>query len=140
LTAVGCASARPQADLCAHLAGAGESSDALDPVHEGSAVLHLERTSIRFSIAAAGLEKVVAVHIHHGPAGGNGPMLWELHPGYAGDSLRATASEIPPGIVALIRADPAGYYVKLHTVKFPGGAIRGQLGPCPARSAAVGRE
>ena len=132
LGAAGCASARP-ATLCAHLQGGRDAAiDALDPVHEGDAELVLERTAIVFTIAAPGLGKVTAVHIHHGPAGTAGPMLWEIHPGYEGDSLRGTASDIPPGIVALIATEPGEYYVKLHTVKFPGGAIRGQLGPCAA--------
>lgn len=126
-----CASARPGVTLCAHLEGAGESSDALDPINKGDAVLTLERTAIHFSIVAPGLETVVATHIHHGPAGTNGPMLWEINPGYSGDSIRGTASGIPPGVVNLIARDPAEYYVKLHSRKFPGGAIRGQLGPCP---------
>jgi len=133
LAAAGCVSARP-VTLCAHLQGASDSViDALDPVHQGEAVLTLERTSIAFSIVAPGLEKVTATHIHHGPAGTAGPMVWEINPGYEGDSLRGTAPDIPPGIIALIAREPAEYYVKLHTVKFPGGAIRGQLGPCPAR-------
>ncbi len=133
LLAAGCASARP-VTLCAHLQGARDTAiDALDPVHEGDAELTLERTAIVFSIRAPGLGKVTAVHIHHGPAGTAGPMLWEIHPGYEGDSVRGTASGLPPGIPALIAREPAEYYVKLHTVKFPGGAIRGQLGPCPAR-------
>jgi hypothetical protein len=132
LAASGCASARP-VTLCAHLRGAIDSSiDALDPVHEGDAVLTLEKTAIAFSITAPDLGKVTATHIHHGPAGTAGPMVWEINSGYEGDSLRGAAPGIPPGILALIAREPAEYYVKLHTVKFPGGAIRGQLGPCPA--------
>ena len=127
-----CVAARPAA-LCAHLEGAGDSStDALDPVHQGNAVLRLERTAIRFSIVAPGLQTVTATHIHHGASGTYGPMLWEINSGYKGDAIRGTASEIPPGVIALIARDPSEYYVKLHTPEFPGGAIRGQLGPCPA--------
>ena len=131
LAAAGCATQRP-VTLCAHLAGAADSPiDALDPVHQGDAVLRLDRTAIAFSIVAPGLETVTATHIHHGPAGTAGPMLWEINTGYKGDSLRGTASEIPPGVITLIASEPGEYYVKLHTLEFPGGAIRGQLGPCP---------
>ena len=130
----GCVAARP-ATLCAHLEGAGDSStDALDPVHQGDAMLRLEKTAIRFSIVAPGLQTVTATHIHHGASGTYGPMLWEINSGYKGDAVRGTASEIPPGVIALIARDPAEYYVKLHTPEFPGGAIRGQLGPCPAHT------
>jgi hypothetical protein len=134
LAASGCVAALP-AVLCAHLEGASDSStDALDPVHQGDAVLRLEQTAIRFSIVAPGLQTVTAAHIHHGHSGTYGPMLWEINSGYKGDSIRGTASEIPPGVIALIAREPAEYYVKLHTPAFPGGAIRGQLGPCPAHA------
>jgi CHRD domain len=134
LAASGCVAGRP-ATLCAHLEGAGDSStDALDPVHQGNAVLSLEKTAIRFSIVAPGLQTVTAAHIHHGASGTYGPMLWEINSGYKGDSIRGTASEIPPGVIALIAREPAEYYVKLHTPAFPCGAIRGQLGPCSAHA------
>ncbi|HYR46637.1 MAG TPA: CHRD domain-containing protein [Thermoanaerobaculia bacterium] len=133
LGAAGCATRRP-VTLCAHLAGGnGFPADAQDSIHNGDAVLRLEKTAIAFSIVAPGLETVTATHIHHGPSGTAGPMLWEINTGYKGDSLRGTASEIPPGVITLIASEPGEYYVKLHTVKFPGGAIRGQLGPCPSR-------
>ena len=134
LAASGCAATRPVL-LCAHLEGAGDSStDALDPVHQGDAVLRLESNAIRFSIVAPGLETVTAAHIHHGSSGTYGPMLWEIHSGYKGDAIRATALEIPPGVISLVAAQPSEYYVKLHTPQFPGGAIRGQLGPCPVHA------
>ena len=133
LAASGCVSAGP-VTLCAHLEGAGDSStDALDPVHQGDAMIRLEKTAIRFSIVAPGLQTVTATHIHHGASGTYGPMFWEINSGYKGDAIRGTASDIPPGVIALIAREPAQYYVKLHTPEFPGGAIRGQLGPCPAQ-------
>lgn len=132
LAGSGCVAARPSV-LCAHLEGAGDSStDALDPVHQGDAVLRLEKNAIRFSIVAPGLETVTAAHIHHGASGTYGPMLWEIHSGYKGDAVRGTAADIPPGVITLIARQPSEYYVKLHTPQFPGGAIRGQLAPCPA--------
>jgi len=130
LATAGCATQRP-VTLCAHLAGGSDFPvDAQDSVHSGDAVLRLEKTAIAFSIVAPGLEIVTATHIHHGPAGTAGPMLWEINSGYRGDLLRGSASGIPPGVIALIASEPAEYYVKLHTLNFPGGAIRGQLGPC----------
>jgi hypothetical protein len=31
-------------------------------------------------------------------------------------------------LIGEIAANPSGYYVNLHNARFPGGAIRGQLG------------
>jgi len=128
--AAGCASSGSRPTLCARLAGAGPTSDAQDPEHRGFARLTLKRTAIGYSIDSPGLQTVVATHIHHGPAGTNGPMVWELNPGYKGDRIRGDAAGLPPGVIALIVADPGEYYVKLHSLAFPGGAIRGQLAPC----------
>ncbi len=140
LAAAGCAAGRgeappgppaaPRVSLCATLAGAGPASDALDPEGRGLAVLHLEKTAIRFRIEAHGVGRVTASHIHHGASGVNGPMLWEINPGGEGDSTEGEAAGIPPGILRLLAAEPSEFYVKLHTMKFPGGAIRGQLEPC----------
>ncbi len=120
----------PSVSLCATLAGAGPASDALDPEGRGLAVLHLERTAIRFRIETRGVGTVTASHIHHGASGVNGPMLWEINPGFAGESTDGEAAGIPPGVLRLLAAEPSEFYVKLHTMKFPGGAIRGQLEPC----------
>ncbi len=140
LAAAGCASGHgtaqpelpgaPPVSLCATLAGAGPASDALDPEGRGFAVLHLEKTAIRFRIEAHGVGRVTMSHIHHGASGVNGPMLWEINPGFEGDSTEGEAAGIPPGVLKLLAAEPSEFYVKLHTMKFPGGAIRGQLEPC----------
>ena len=122
--------AAPPVSLCATLAGAGAASDALDPEGRGFAVLHLEKTAIGFRIETHGVGTVTASHIHHGASGVNGPMLWEINPGFAGDSTEGEAAGMPPGVLKLLAAEPSEFYVKLHTMKFPGGAIRGQLEPC----------
>lgn len=130
LAAAACASAHSRPTLCARLEGKGPASDAQDPDHKGSVVLTLYKTSLRYRIESPGLGTVVASHIHHGPEGTNGPMLWELNPGYAADRSEGEAVGIPSGLISLIAAEPSDYYVKLHSVRYPGGAIRGQLEPC----------
>ena len=116
--------------LCAELKGAGPGSDALDSEASGSARLEIGGASIRFHIrTSANLGKVVATHLHVGPAGVNGPMAVELNPGFAGDVLDGSIP-VDSDLAARVLANPSQYYVKLHSRKFPGGAIRGQLHPC----------
>jgi hypothetical protein len=127
---VGCASARPTPAYCAELRGAGPGSDALDPAATGFARLEFDGASIRFHIrTSANLGKVVATHLHVGPAGVNGPMAVELNPGFTGDVLDGSIS-VDSDLAARVLANPSQYYVKLHSLKFPGGAIRGQLHSC----------
>lgn len=129
VVATGCVTAPRGSLYCAELHGAGPGSDALDPEATGSARLEIEGTTIRFRIRTENLGKVVATHLHTGAAGVNGPMAHELNPGFTGELLEGSTS-VTPEIAAAVVADPSRYYVKLHSLKFPGGAIRGQLQPC----------
>ena len=131
----GCATAPRVPAYCADLRGAGPASDALDPVATGSARLELGGASIRFHIRTARLGKVVATHLHQGGVGVNGPMVIELNPGFTGEVMDGSIP-VDSDLSARILAKPSQYYVKLHSLKFPGGAIRGQLHACgEARSA-----
>ena len=130
---IGCAANRPRT-FCVALAGAGTESDARDPEATGTAVLEFtDATTVRFSVHTKGIGTVIATHIHRGPAGLMGPMAREINPGFEGDSFRGTASGIPPEIVADILKRPSGFYLKLHSLRYPGGAIRGQLVGCKKR-------
>jgi hypothetical protein len=130
--AVRCASSSPHAPTyCVRLAGAGPESDARDPDAKGKAVLEIaDPTTIRFLVQTRNLGTVIATHIHKGRAGVIGPMAHEINPGFEGDRLRGVATNVPPEVVADIERNPSAYYLKLHSLKHPGGAIRGQLAPC----------
>jgi hypothetical protein len=116
--------------LCAELKGAGPGSDALDPDASGTARLEIGGASIRFHVTTSpNLGKVVATHLHQGAAGVNGPMVIELNPGFTGEILDGS-TPVESDLAARVMASPSNFYVKLHSLKFPGGAIRGQLYSC----------
>jgi CHRD domain len=78
----------------------------------------------------------VAMHIHKGAAGANGPVVVPLDPktiNGAKDCVKATTA-----IATAIQADPAGYYVNIHTPAAPGGAVRGQLAAAAPSGASAG--
>jgi len=129
-TEFACATASRTPAYCAELKGAGPASDALDPDASGTARLELVGTSIRFHVMTSpNLGKVVATHLHQGGAGVNGPMAIELNPGFEGTAFEGSVP-VDADLSAKVLANPSQYYVKLHSRKFPGGAIRGQLHPC----------
>jgi hypothetical protein len=70
-----------------------------------------------------GIDKTTAAHIHKGKAGTAGPVVVPFGAAYKASGCIASTSAVVKGILA----NPAGYYVNIHTVKYPGGAVRGQL-------------
>ncbi|NND74958.1 MAG: DUF11 domain-containing protein [Ilumatobacter sp.] len=67
---------------------------------------------------------VTGAHVHEAAAGVNGPVVVNLNWPTNGPSGCVPAAA---GVLADILADPAGYYVNVHTDAFPGGEVRGQL-------------
>ncbi|HEV3362557.1 MAG TPA: CHRD domain-containing protein [Acidimicrobiia bacterium] len=63
-------------------------------------------------------------HIHVGAAGVNGPIVVDLQILPSGQEACFAAN---PAVLGEIVANPAGYYVNLHTDVFPDGVLRGQL-------------
>ena len=69
-----------------------------------------------------------AAHIHDEATGGIFVDLatnWTASNG--GFSTTGCTTADRPDLIAIFK-DPSAYYVNIHTVEFPGGAIRGQLG------------
>jgi hypothetical protein len=109
------------------LVGEAESP-AGDPVATGTATVRLRagQGQVCYQLAATNLPAAAAAHIHRGAAGASGPVVVPLKtPNAAGRASGCTTAART--LVNAIRADPASYYVNVHTAQFPNGAIRGQL-------------
>ncbi|KAJ1446773.1 hypothetical protein M885DRAFT_545300 [Pelagophyceae sp. CCMP2097] len=61
-----------------------------------------------------------ALHIHKGLEGANGVVSVFL-------DVASTCVDADAGTIEEVLYDPTGYYVNLHTVAYPDGAIRGQI-------------
>jgi CHRD domain len=80
---------------------------------------------ICYALTAFNIAPPNAAHIHFGPPGVAGPVVVELEPPTFGGSGGCTTAD--PALVANIAANPSLYYVNVHNVPYPEGAIRGQL-------------
>lgn len=90
--------------------------------------LYTDLDIVCWRIQAANIELPgTAAHIHEGAAGVSGGIVVTLAaPDPSGTSQGCGAAD--GATMDAIIADPAGYYVNVHNIPYPAGAIRGQLG------------
>lgn len=98
----------------------------------GSAVIVIddETNEVCFELTIDGLGKgdsVIAAHIHEGAAGVPGSVVVPLFTEPPTGEMTGCVQDVDAATIAAIIANPAGYYVNIHTVDFPDGAVRGQL-------------
>jgi hypothetical protein len=115
--------------------GAAEVPDPGDPNGSGAATvtINVRTQRVCFAIAVQDITlPALAAHIHEGAEGVAGDIVVTLKPPVeiAGTGVGLSQGCLrnqPKPILRAIKADPAGYYVNVHTEDFPGGAVRGQL-------------
>jgi hypothetical protein len=106
--------------------GAGGSSTGT-----GTAIVTLfpDQSAVCYQVAVSGITlPAIAEHIHKGAAGTNGPVVIPFSTAPDATGYAAGCVTADPAIIQAVIANPAGYYVNVHTTDFPNGAIRGQLG------------
>jgi CHRD domain len=100
-----------------------------DPDGSGLAdiTLNVGQGSVCWDITVADIAlPATAAHIHEAPAGQPGPVVVPLSPPDAsGHASGCTSAD--PTLIQDIVDNPAEYYVNVHNVDFPAGAVRGQL-------------
>ena len=88
------------------------------------------RTQINVTITVANLGAPINnFHIHENVAGANGPVRVDLIGlgGTFNNGVMTGTFPIAADVAARMLANPASFYVNVHTTQFPGGAVRGQL-------------
>lgn len=103
--------------------------------HAQVVVLQDGTIEFTFTINNKGGETFTRAHIHKAPAGVNGPIHWDfLEPADPATSISDQPSQLrgvgrprAAAVLADLLANPSGYYVNVHSLVFPGGAVRGQL-------------
>jgi hypothetical protein len=119
--------------LTTTLTGAEEVPPA-DPDGAGNVILRLntrmgQRVCWNFTVSNIGT--ATAAHIHKAPMGMNGGIVVDLSPapGDADDGMwMGCRTGVGRALIRDIIRNPTSYYVNVHNMEFPGGAIRGQLG------------
>jgi hypothetical protein len=78
-----------------------------------------------YTLTASGIEPANAAHIHEGELGVAGPVVVPLTAPTGGSSTECVS--VARDLALELIRDPEAFYVNVHNVDFPGGAIRGQL-------------
>jgi len=95
------------------------------PEGEGTARITITGTKVCWKFTGVkGIAKVTASHIHIGKAGTSGNVVVAF---FAGPLKKTGCVASTAAVVKGIAKNPKGYYVNIHTLKYPAGAIRGQL-------------
>ena len=87
-----------------------------------------ERDEVCVEIVVRDLDQPSAAHLHQGQPGEAGDVVLALPaPAEGTGSVDACVTAAPKVIERLV-SDPAAFYVNVHSVAAPDGALRGQLG------------
>jgi hypothetical protein len=92
---------------------------------KGTAKITITGTKVCWKFTGvSGIDKVTASHIHAGKTGKSGNVVVAF---FAGPLKKTGCVASISATVKAIEKNPSAYYVNIHTVKYPAGAIRGQL-------------
>ncbi|GEO07194.1 hypothetical protein AAE02nite_48580 [Adhaeribacter aerolatus] len=144
-SAISSADAKKADNYTAHLRPEEETNQPVVSNATGQIILKLSKdgTQLYYKLIVANIETVVAAHLHLGAEGVSGPVVVPLFAAPAGSPLVSPQGILAEGIITsssltgslkgktltdLIAAIEAGLiYTNVHSVKYPGGEIRGQV-------------
>lgn len=106
---------------------------------DGTATFEIsgDRRSVRFTLDTRNLVGVTMAHIHAGALGVDGPIIFDLSAtpftGPISGTLTETDFRPQPGVASFVAAldaiERGATFVNVHTLSYPDGEIRGQIGP-----------
>ena len=111
----------------ANLTGAAEVPGPGDPDGGGTVqvTLNPDKNEVCYDLTVTKVDEATAAHIHEGAVGKDGPVKLGLDAPKGGSAKGCKTAEA--AVVKDIMANPANYYVNVHSKDFPKGAVRGQL-------------
>ncbi len=99
-----------------------------DPDGSGFAGVILDGSDLYYYLRAQDVATPTAAHIHRGGTGEAGPVVVTFIPAFT-DGVAFGNAVVATATLPEILGHPERFYVNVHNDDFPGGALRGQLGP-----------
>jgi len=125
LVGVSLAGAASTTTLKASLSGKTEVPDKGDPDGKGNATVRITGKKVCWTFSYSKIDAPVAAHIHKGARGKAGAVVVPFFG--APPAKRTGCVNAKSAVAAAIAKNPGRYYVNLHSKRFPGGVLRGQL-------------
>ena len=119
--------AAAETKLKANLTGAAEVPGPGDNNGSGTAqvTINPDKNEVCYDLHVTKVEGANAAHIHEGAAGKSGPVKVPFDAPKGGAAKGCKTADA--AVVKDIMANPANYYVNVHSTAHPNGAVRGQL-------------
>ena len=107
----------------------GQETTGAEGGAHGKFTYRIDGDQFCYTLTVTGLTgPAMAAHVHIGPQGVAGPVKIPFTVPMATSFDFADCETVTdPTILAGIQANPRGWYVNVHTMKYPGGEVRGQL-------------
>jgi predicted Ser/Thr protein kinase len=105
------------------MSGSAEVPASVSSATSGTADVTIDGTKVCWRFQLTGVDDPTFAHIHQGVSSVSGPIFVPLGETYAPSGCTTA----PADAAAAILANPAGYYVNVHSRKYPQGVVRGQL-------------
>jgi CHRD domain len=130
-----------QIEFTAEITGTQEVPPNVGIAGRGVGSFILTGQELTFKVTVDGLTGPIAdAHFHNAPAGMDGGIVRTIRGDFVGNTASGTwkSNDPEPLTQALINELLAGrLYINIHTAMFPGGEIRGQIGPATLVSAVL---
>ena len=111
-------------ELSAKLLGKNEVPKGSPTAHGiANLTLNAAKGTVCWTFQLVGVTNPAQAHIHKGRAGTSGPVYIPLGKTYKAKGCVTAAKKQ----IEAVEANPNGFYVNVHNVKYPNGVVRGQL-------------
>jgi hypothetical protein len=124
--AAGVASGAPAPKYTVHMTGSQEIPKG-SPTGKGTFRYQLLTSTgqLCYSLKWSGIDTPFAAHVHKAPKGKDGSVVIPLST--SAPVAQSGCVKVKKSLLLAIKKKPSDYYVNVHTKKYQGGAIRGQL-------------
>ncbi|HEX2179318.1 MAG TPA: CHRD domain-containing protein [Actinomycetota bacterium] len=118
-------------DFSIDLSGANEVCEGDTCGGDGTGTAEVEinsdRNEVCYEISLEGVENVQAAHIHDGDEDEAGPVVVNFMYEGDDDGGEGCVDDVEESVLEDISQNPEGFYVNVHSERYPDGAVRGQL-------------